>query len=147
MRFSESTSPRTLEFLGKAIKGLQDYDLIEAYAKAFLREDDAIEFVEFVKNYDLLKDLDKYIENPDLMEKIRDEEKKIILVIKMAKRVADKGDIKVLERILDYLMNRGSIKELAAAFLKLVKLYNKKLLSNAIETSPVVVKAIEELVE
>lgn len=62
------TTPRSFEKLSKAIKNIDDVDLIEIFARGYLNEVDAVKFINFVKNLiainyrELVRDFRKFKE-------------------------------------------------------------------------------------
>jgi len=74
----QSTTPRSLHMLSRIIKGQDDIETIEFFSKALLEEHDSIEFVEFIKLYEKLKDLEKYVKNTELLNELNEQELFII---------------------------------------------------------------------
>jgi len=107
--FEQSTTPRSLELLSKAIKGENDIETIRIFAEAFLNKRDAVDFVTFIQNYSILTNFDKFLEDPTKIDKLS-EMQKIIMAIETQKRLSEslqKGDndygkklMRILERFI-----------------------------------------------
>ena len=131
--FAQSTTPRTLEMLGKAIKGVTNIKEIEFYAKSLLREDDAYEFVGFVEYYEKIGNLEKYIENPDLIKELNRPDLQIVVLIKIAERL----DGKSLEKFTLKLIHSNLPKELVALFFRVLKNVEEKKLAHLLRNDVV----------
>ncbi|RIB35409.1 MAG: hypothetical protein BXU00_01425 [Candidatus Nanoclepta minutus] len=70
----QSTTPRTLHILSDMIKNENNMEYIELVSKASLEEHDALEFTEFIKLYEKLKDLEKYVKNTELLNELNEQE-------------------------------------------------------------------------
>ena len=107
--FEQSTTPRSLELLSKAIKNENDIETIRIFAEAFLNKRDAVDFVTFIQNYSILTNFDKFLEDPTKIDKLS-EMQKIIMAIETQKRLSEslqKGDndygkklMRILERFI-----------------------------------------------
>ena len=107
--FEQSTTPRSLELLSKAIKNENDIETIRIFAEAFLNKRDAVDFVTFIQNYSILTNFDKFLEDPTKIDKLS-EMQKLIMAIETQKRLSEslqKGDndygkklMRILERFI-----------------------------------------------
>jgi hypothetical protein len=109
----QSTTPRSLELLNKMIKGENDIDYIKLVAKSLLEKNDATQFISFIVLYEKLKDIDKYINNVELIDNLSNEERIIIIMKISEKFVNDKIDI---DKYYDFINRLSKKNKMLTAF-------------------------------
>ncbi len=109
----QSTTPRSLELLNKMIKGENDIDYIKLVAKSLLEKNDATQFISFIVLYEKLKDIDKYINNVELIDTLSNEERIIIIMKISEKFVNDKIDI---DKYYDFINRLSKKNKMLTAF-------------------------------
>ncbi|MGC9133646.1 MAG: hypothetical protein ACP5GJ_04570, partial [Nanopusillaceae archaeon] len=91
------------------IYGEKDLDYIRVIAKGLLEENDYIQFIAFIQLYEKLENIDKYINNIDLIDELKDDEK-IVIMMKITERfINDKIDIEKYYNILDKLSQKNRL--------------------------------------
>jgi len=97
----QSTTPRSLHMLSKIIKNVNDLEYIEFVSKALLEEHDALEFTEFVRLYDKLRDLEKYVNNTSLLNSLNEQELFIVTMKVTELYLSNKVDVEKYFRFIE----------------------------------------------
>ncbi|MGC9133613.1 MAG: hypothetical protein ACP5GJ_04400 [Nanopusillaceae archaeon] len=101
----QSTTPRSLEMLSKMINGEKDMNYIRMVAYGLLEPNDALQFTAFIELYEKFSDIDKYIDNIELLYDLKEDER-IIIMMKITERyINDKLTLEKYYNILDGLSN------------------------------------------
>jgi hypothetical protein len=99
----QSTTPRSLEMLSKMINGEKDMNYIRMVAFGLLEPNDALQFTTFIELYEKFSDIDKYIDNIELLKELKEDER-IIIMMKITERyINDKLSLEKYYNILDRL--------------------------------------------
>ncbi|MGC9133236.1 MAG: hypothetical protein ACP5GJ_02450 [Nanopusillaceae archaeon] len=99
----QSTTPRSLEMLSKMINGERDINYIRMVAYGLLEQNDALQFTTFVELYEKFSDIDKYIDNIELLKELKEDER-IIIMMKITERyISDKLSLEKYYNVLDRL--------------------------------------------
>jgi len=102
----QSTTPRSLHMLSDMIKDVNDIEYIEFIAKTLLEEHDALEFTEFLRLYEKLTDLEKYVNNLSLIEGLNEQELFIVTMKVTELYLSNKVDVERYFRFIETIAKK-----------------------------------------
>jgi len=146
----QSTSPRSIEFLNKLIKGENDLEYIRICSKACLEENDSLEFISFVEMYEKLTNIEKYLDYPiEKLKELKNDELFIITMKLNEMFINNKIDAKKFVEFLEKLAEFRN--EYVLVCIKLIKLSNDKNVLDRfvknLSSKGKVIKTLEELIQ